>query len=319
MKFTVVFIQRRLVALTLLLLIVSFAVFSLLDLSPGSPEEALLGPEARTNPASVEAIREEYHLDQPLLQRYWNWLADVAHLDLGRSTESGEAVTHVIAQRFMLTTELGLFAAVIVLLIGVPVGMLAGLRRGSSFDRVVTSAAVFLASAPPFAVGILLILMFGVWLDWLPPFGVGDGVVDRLRHLVLPALALASAALAIVVRQTRAAALGVIDQDYVLFARARGLSRRTIFLNYAFHNAALPVVTTAGLLLVFSLSGAVFIETVFGLPGVGSLLIESINSRNIPVVQGLTLLTAAIVVLGNLVTDLLALALDPRTRYAGTA
>ncbi len=309
------FILRRVAALTVVLLLVSFIVFSLLALSPGSPEQVLLGPDALSDPAAVAAIRRQYHLEDAFLLRYVHWLGDAVRLHFGNSTQSGEAVTHVIADRFEITFQLSICTVVVVLALGIPVGMLAAYRRGRPFDRAITSFAILAASAPAFVIGIVLIFVFGVQLGWFPPFGPGAGAVDRIRHLVLPTAALASGAMAIIIRQTRAAALDVMSRDYMVFARARGLGRRRILWNYALRNSALPVVTTAGLLLVLSLSGAVFVETVFGLPGLGSLLVESISSRNVPVVQGLTLFAAAIVVLANLLTDLLGLALDPRTRY----
>lgn len=310
------FVAKRLLGAVVIMLVVSLLVFTLLEMSPGSILATLVG----TRPATPDVIAEltaRYHLDDPFLVRYGAWLDAVLHGDLGRSTQSGATVTSIVGDRLPVTLQLAAYALVLVLVVGIPAGMLAGIRQGSRLDRGVSGLTVIGMSAPGFALGILLIYLLGVRFAVFPVFGAGDDdLVDRMSHLTLPAVALATGLAAIIVRQTRAAVLDVMHQDYVTFARARGLSRRRVLVQYALRNSALPVVTAAGLLLIAAIAGAVLVETVFSLPGTGSLMIQSVNAKDVPVVQGLALAVAAFVVVVNLLVDLLALLIDPRTRSA---
>jgi peptide/nickel transport system permease protein len=307
-------VKRFLVAFGLLI-VVSFLVFALLAMSPGSMETTLLGARPAT-PETVEAIRDEYHLDEPFLVQYWYWARDAAQLDLGRSITSGDTVTHVVQERLPVSLALAGYTLLLVLVIGVPLGLLAGIRHGTRVDRVVTTLTVVGMSAPAFAVGLLLLYLFGVELGWFPVFGAGEGFVDRVHHLTLPAIALALALGALVVRQTRAAALDVMHEDYVTFARARGLSRSRLLGAYALRNVSLPIVTSAGFILILALSGAVLVESVFSLPGVGSLVVESVTTKDVPVVQGVALMLAFYVIVINVLIDLSVMVIDPRTRYS---
>jgi peptide/nickel transport system permease protein len=307
-------VKRFLVAFGLLI-VVSFLVFGLLAMSPGSMETTLLGVRPAT-PETVEAIRDEYHLDEPFLAQYWYWARDAAQLDLGRSITSGDTVTHVVQERLPVSLALAGYTLLLVLVVGVPLGLLAGIRHGTRLDRAVTTLTVVGMSAPAFAVGLLLLYIFGVELGWFPVFGAGDGFVDRVHHLTLPAVALALALGALVVRQTRAAALDVMHEDYVTFARARGLSRSRLLGAYALRNVSLPIVTSAGFILILALSGAVLVESVFSLPGVGSLIVESVTTKDVPVVQGVALMLAFYVIVINVVIDLSVMVIDPRTRYS---
>jgi peptide/nickel transport system permease protein len=195
--------------------------------------------------------------------------------------------------------------------------MLAGMRRGGVLDKTISGVAVVAMSAPAFAIGILLIYVLGVRLSVFPVFGAGDaGVVDRIAHLTLPAIALAATLVALLVRQTRAAVLNVMSQDYITFARARGLSRPRILLQYALRNTALPVTTATGLMLIAAIAGTVLVEQVFSLPGIGNLMVQSVDAKDVPVVQGVALCVGAFVVVVNFLVDMAALAIDPRTRTA---
>jgi len=307
-------VKRFLVAFGLLI-VVSFLVFALLAMSPGSMETTLLGVRPAT-PETVEAIRDEYHLNEPFLVQYWYWVRDAAQLDLGRSITSGDTVTHIVQERLPVSLALAGYTLLIVLVVGVPLGLLAGIRHGTRVDRAVTTLTVVGMSAPAFAVGLLLLYLFGVELGWFPVFGAGEGFVDRVHHLTLPAVALALALGALVVRQTRAAALDVMYEDYVTFARARGLSRSRLLGAYALRNVSLPIVTSAGFILILALSGAVLVETVFSLPGVGSLIVESVTTKDVPVVQGVALMLAFYVIVINVLIDLSVMVIDPRTRYS---
>ena len=309
------FLTKRLLVAALLLVVVSFLVFTLLAISPGSVETTLLGARPAT-PETIQAIRAEHHLDEPFLAQYWYWASGAAQLDLGRSITSGDTVTHLLGERLPVSLALAGYTLLLVLVIGVPLGLAAGIRHGTRLDRTVTTLTVVGMSAPAFAVGLLLLYVFGVELGWFPVFGAGDGFVGRVHHLTLPSVALALALGALIVRQTRAAALDVMSEDYVTFARARGLRRRRIVTAYALRNVSLPIVTSAGFILILALSGAVLVESVFSLAGVGSLIVESVTTKDVPVVQGVALMLAFYVIVVNVLIDLSVMVLDPRTRYA---
>ena len=308
------YVAGRLLLAVPLLLIISFAVFALIHIAPGTPERALLGAR-QASPETIAAIREQWNLDEPFLLQYFLWLKAVVTGDIGRSIQSSEAVTAAIGRRIGLTIFLGLYATILALIIGIPLGMWAALKRGSMTDRTVVGVSVLGVSAPTFAVGLLFLYLFGVVLDWFPVFGSGEGFVDRAYHLTLPAVALALALLALIVKITRAAMIEELERDYVTFARSRGLSRRRIMGRYVLRNSLIPVVTAAGLIIVGLFGGAVLIEVTFGLPGLGTLLVDSVLTRDIPVVQALVLLTAIFVIVFNLGLDVLYTVIDPRIRF----
>lgn len=309
------FLAKRLLGLFVVLLVVTFLVFSLLSLSPGSPVNTLIGARPVT-PALVASVKAEYHLNDPFFTQYIYWLRGAVQLNFGRSIQSGATVISTIDQSAAVSGELALYTLVLVLMVGIPAGVVAGTARGRLRDRTITTASMLAMSAPTFAIGIILIYVFGVRLPWFPVYGAGgSGFGDRIQHLTLPAITLASMLTAIVIRQTRAATLDVQQQDYVTFARARGVSPTRIALIHILRPASLPVVTTAGTLLIIAISGAVLVENVFSLPGLGSLMLSSVTSKNIPVVQGLALLVAVFVIVVNLLVDLLVILIDPRIRH----
>jgi peptide/nickel transport system permease protein len=305
------FTARRVLGLVAVLLVVSFAVFTLLYLAPGSTERTLLGTRPAT-PEMLAALRHEYHLDKPFLDQYALWLRGAVRLDLGRSAETAVPVTTAIRSRLGVTLFLGLYSFVLMLAIGLVLGAVAALRRRSFVDRGIVAASTVGVSVPAFASGVVLLYVFAVAVPVFPAFGAGSGFVDRLSHLTLPAVALALAASALLIRLTRTALANVLEQDYILFARARGISRRRILFNYAFRNALIPVITAAGLLLTIVLTGAVLVESTFDLPGLGSLLVGAIGTKDIPTVQGVTLLFSFLIVAINFLVDLLYVAVDPR-------
>lgn len=312
---SVKFIGKRLAFSVLLLLTVSFLVFSLQSLSKDSIVATVLGGRPAT-PEQVAQVRSDYHLDDPFLVRFATWLGDAAQLDFGRSIRTDQPVTSVVLDRLPVTLELTLLTIVLIVVVGVPLGMLAGIRKGTLIDRAVTTVSIVGLSAPVFATGIFLLYIFGVFLGWFPAFGAGDaGLVDRLHHLMLPSLALAATMVAIVARQTRAVTLSVMQQDYVTFARARGLSRRRILVRYALRNVSVPIVTITGLLLIYLIGGTILVEQVFSIEGLGKLMVSSVEDSDVPVVQGIALVFAVFVVLVTLLVDLLAMWIDPRTMY----
>jgi peptide/nickel transport system permease protein len=309
------YVGRRLVALVLLLVVMSFVVFSLLYLAPGSPEQILLGARPASQ-ETIDAIRDEYNLDDPFVVQYAKWAQDALTFDFGRSIRTNEPVVDAISDSFALTLQLGALAFLITIGIGVPLGVLAAVRRRTSVDRGVVAISVVGVSAPAFATGILLLYVFAVRVDWFPVFGEGTGIVERVHHLALPAFALALTGMGLVLKLTRTAVMTSLDQDYVTFARARGIPRRRVLTHYALRNALIPIVTTAGLLLAYMLAGTVLVEVTFALPGLGSLLVDSVRTLDMPMVQALTILIATIVIVVNLLADLLYVAVDPRITFA---
>lgn len=307
------FLARRLAVAALLLVLISFATFSLLTLAPGDPIDVLLAGKART-PELVESLRETYHLNGSFLTRYANWAAGAVTLDFGQSLTLDQPVGDVIRERAPITLELAGLAFLIVLALGVPLGVLAAVHKGGAVDRTIVAGTVAGVSVPPFVTGILLIYVFAVTFQVLPSFGPGEGS-NRLEHLLLPAIALAFTALAIVVKVTRTAMIRELEQDYVVFARARGLSNPVVLVRHALRNALIPVVTAGGLILGYMVGGAVLVEQVFALPGLGSLLVESATNQDLPVLQGVVLLIGIVIIGVNLLTDLLYLAIDPRVRF----
>jgi peptide/nickel transport system permease protein len=307
------FVARRLAALVVLLAIISFGVFSLLQLAPGDVVQSLLGGR-RATPETIAALRAQFHLDEPFLSRYWLWLSDALQGDLGASSVSGLSVLETIRERVSVTLFLGLYAFAITMVLGVSLGVIAALRKRSIADRSIVGLSVIGVSTPVFVSGVLLLYLLAVQFSVFPAFGAGEGFVDRLYHLTLPAVALAFTQATFILKLTRAAMIEALDQDYVAFARARGVPMRTVVFGYAFRNALIPVVTAAGIVLGALLTGAILIEVVFALPGLGSLLIESVELRDIPTVQGLAMLVATTIILVNLLTDVLYLFIDPRIR-----
>jgi peptide/nickel transport system permease protein len=312
------FIGRRLVALVGLLVLLSFGIFSLLYLAPGSIVDSLLGTRPRT-PQLVAELRAEYHLDQGFIGQYLYWLKGVVfHFDFGQSVVTGLPVTQSIEQHAGVTVFLGVYSFVLTVVVGLSVGVVAALRRRSAVDRGLVGVTVFGASMPGFVTGIALLYLLTVRFSVFPSFGPGTGFIDRLVHLTLPAIALAVGLAAVLAKLTRASMIEALDQDYVAFARARGGPPVAIILGYALRNALIPVITASALLLAFLLTGAVFVEITFALPGLGSLLVTSVQQKDIPMVQGLSLVVAAVVMLANLASDLVYVVVDPRIRFDRT-
>jgi len=312
------FILRRLAVALPLLLIISLGVFALIHLAPGDPARALLGSRP-SDPATLAAIREQYHLNDPFIVQYGIWLWHALQGDFGRSIQGGQLVMSAIRQRLGVTIYLGIVSAIIVLGLGIVLGMIAAFRRGSRLDRAVVMVGVLGVSSPSFVIGIFLLYLFGVVLGWFPTFGAGRGFLDRFWHLTLPSLALALSVMAITVKITRASMIEELDKDYVTFARARGLSVARITLAYVLRNALIPVVTAAGLIIVGLVANAIYVEVTFALPGIGSLTVAAVQKRDIPMIQGTTVLLSAFIILLNLLIDMIYTLIDPRIRFGRVA
>ena len=307
----------RLMATAGLLMALSFVVFGLLYIMPGDPAQNLLGVRS-ASPEVLAQVRAQYHLDEPFLAQYLQWLGSVLHGDFGLSIRSNESVLSVLGSRVVLTLQLVVYAFIITVVIAVPLGVLSALRSGGALDRSASTGAIVGVGAPSYAVGLLLLYVFGVKFGLLPVYGSGDSGFDRLTHLTLPAVTLAIGLGALVLKLTRTAVLAELDQDYVTFARSRGLPSRMI-QSMVLRNAMLPVITSLGLVLTFLFGGTILVEITFALQGIGSLLAGSVTFKDIPVVQAITLLTAAVIALIALAVDLLYFAADPRVRRRAAA
>jgi peptide/nickel transport system permease protein len=289
---------------------VSLLVFLLIHLIPGDPVEVMLGESSQ--PADRAALRHALQLDLPLYQQMGNYYARLLHLDFGTSLHSKRAIADLLLERIPATFELALAALVFAILIAFPLGMLAAVRKGSAWDDGAMVFSMIGISIPNFWMGPILILVFSLWLGWLPVSGR-----EGLASLILPALTLGTAMAAILSRMVRTTVLEVLGEDYIRTAYAKGLDSRTVLFGHALRNALLPVITLLGLQLGALLAGAVITEIVFSWPGVGQLTIEAIQRRDYPVVQACVLLVSVTYVVVNTATDLVYAWLDPRIRIGG--
>ncbi len=299
------------------LLLVSVLVFSLIHLIPGDPAVSILGEEA--TPQAVAALRAKLGLDQPIPVQYAKWLGSVLRGDLGRSIRSNQPVGEAIAERLPVTIELAILSIAISLSIAIPAGIVAAMRRNSVLDAGSTFVALLGVSLPNFFLAILLILIFGVQLQVLPPFGyqpITQGLGGNLQRMILPAITLGTALAAIVTRMMRSSLLEVLDQDYIRTARAKGLREGRMVQAHALKNALMPVVTIVGLQIGGLLGGAIITESIFVLPGIGRLLVDAIFQRDFPLVQGVVLFVSLAFLFSNFAVDMVYAYLDPRIRYS---
>jgi peptide/nickel transport system permease protein len=299
------YLIKRLLSAVFVLLGITTLVFLLIHLVPGDPIEVMLGESAR--PADREALRHALGLDLPVLHQWWQYLVGVAQFDLGESLHSKQAVFQLLVERIPATAILSIASLIIAIVIALPLGILAAVYKDSIWDRVAMVSAMMGVSIPNFVMGPLLILIFALWLGWFPVSGK-----EGFASLILPALTLGTALAAILSRMVRASMLEVLQEDYIRAARARGLTEIRVLGSHALRNAALPVITILGMQLGALLAGAVITETIFSWPGIGQLMIESIQKRDYPVVQACVLLISFTYVLVNLLTDVTYVALDPR-------
>ena len=312
------YILRRVAQLVPSLLLITFMVFALMQAIPGDPARMMVGAGESLDEEQLAIVRKEYNLDRPVPVQYVLWLGRTLTGDLGRSTATQRRVGEELVLRASVTFQLGLFAWLIGALIAVPAGVISAVYRGRLPDLIATMAAVGAVALPGFWLGIMMILLFGVKLGWLPTRGyvpLGDDPLGSLRHMLLPAIALGITSSAVVMRQMRSALLDVLAQDYIRTARAKGLARWAVVTGHAMRNAMLPVITVMGLEIGRIFAGSVVIETLFGVPGMGRLMVQAVFQRDFPVVQGCVLVMATAVLLINFVTDILYAVLDPRIRY----
>ncbi len=285
---------------------------------PGDPARALVGPGESLDEEQLEIIRKEHNLDKPVIVQYGLWLTRALRGDFGRSTQNYRPVAEELKDRVQVTLQFGIVAWLLAVLIGVPAGIVSAVYRGKPVDFIATVLSIAGVAIPNFWLGIMSILLFGVILGWLPTQGYVDIFEDPaegFRHMILPAFALGITSWALIMRQSRSAMLEVLTQDYVRTARAKGMRPRSVVWVHALRNALLPVVTVFGLQTGRIFAGAVVIETLFGIPGMGQFMIQAIFARDFQSVQGAVLLMALAVLFANLITDLVYAWLDPRIRY----
>jgi peptide/nickel transport system permease protein len=314
------YVARRLIGAIPLLLLVSFISYALMGLSPGGPG-AILGQQAHgLTPAMRTRFIAQLGLDKPWYVQYFFWLVTLLHGSLGYSFVDGRPVLEKISERLPITLEVLTLSLVATLAIAIPVGVHAATRRGSWFDHLSSALAFSAYATPVFWLGIVLVDVFALHLRWLPTAGISslgreNDLLDRLRHLLLPVAALTIVSFASWMRYQRGAMIEALGAPFVRTARAKGLSERVVVYRHALRNALIPTVTLLGLTLPGLVGGAYFVEYVFSLPGMGLLGIDSVFSRDYPTVMGITMLSAILVVFGNLLADVLYAFVDPRIRY----
>lgn len=312
------FLRRLALAIPTLLLITVF-VFTLQQMLPGDPVLALAGEDR--DPATLEAIRQQLGLNDPLPMQYLRWLGHALTGDLGRSLRTGEPVLDIIAQKLPVTLQLGIMAILIAMIVGIPTGILSATRRGTAVDYGANVVALSGLSVPNFWLGIMLIMLVSVRWKLLPASGYVpffEGPVQSLKTMIMPAFVLGTALAATLMRHTRSAMLGVMGADYIRTARAKGVREARVILKHAFRNALTPIVTLIALLFGELIAGAVLTEQIFTIPGFGKLVVDAVFTRDYAVVQGVVLVTAVGFIVMNLVADLLYILLNPRLRRAAT-
>jgi len=314
------FLAYRILNLIPVLLVVTLVVFTVTSLIPGDPARTLLGSEAPEG--SVQALRDQMGLNRPFHERYLLWLGQLACGDLGQSYLSKRPVAEYITRSFLVTLELSLGAMLVALAIAIPTAIVSAVKRGSAFDLVATVLAFGGISIPTFWLGILLMLLFAVRLQVLPAVGYvnpTESLMGNLRAMVLPSLALGIPISTQLMRYLRAGLLRVLDEDHVLTARMKGLRERRVLVAHVLKNALIPFVTIVGIQVGYLLAGAVVIEEVFALPGMGRLALASVFDRDYQIIQGVVLVAACLFVFINFIVDILYAVLDPRIRLGGGA
>jgi peptide/nickel transport system permease protein len=311
------FFARRLAMLIVSLLVASFVIFAAIYLAPGNPISALTGGRS-IPPESLHVLEARYHLDQPFLVQYWYWLTNALHGNLGISITLRENVSTLIASRISTTAGLVLYSSILIIALGVGLGIVSGLRPGLLDTSILVITAIS-ASLPAFVAAIVLILVFAVQLQWFPSIGNGQGFVDQVRHLTLPAVALAISSLAIVARVTRSAIREEARREHVQTAVSRGIPTAQLIWRHVLRNAAIPITTISGITVASLIAVAAVVEVVFGLAGLGAYLVQSAQSKDLAVVQGISLLLVTAFVAINVLVDVLYAVLDPRVSLGSRA
>lgn len=306
------FVVRRLAQMVPVVFGITLVVFILLQMIPGDPAATMLGIHA--TPESIAALRHELGLDRPIWEQYVRYVSNILTLDLGESLKYKASVSSLLQDRLLLTLQLIAYATLIIVAIALPLGIASAVWKDSLFDQIVRALLMVTMVMPGFWIGIVLLTVFSVKFGLFPVSGAGEGPVDRLHHLLLPALTIALGIVPLLVRALRGSILEAMQADYVRTARAKGLNSAGVVTGHVLRNALIPAVTLLGLSIGYLMGGTVVVENVFSLPGAGKLLVDAIGARDYPVVQSTTLVFAILVILVNLGTDLIYTFLDPRVR-----
>ena len=309
------FAIRRIAGLAVTLVVASFAILGALYLQPSNPI-AFLAHGRELSPQAVAALRAEYHLDQPFLVRYWDWLIAALHGNLGTSLVTKNAVSTLIAGRIGTTAFLLIYGSLLIVVLGVTLGIVSALRRGVIGGAITTGLTIGLAT-PSFVAAIILITIFAVQFSWFPAFGQGTGFTDRLWHLTLPAIALALSSMAYLSRLTQSAVRAELGREHVETARGRGIPGYLILRRHVVRNAMIPITTVSAITIAALMVGTAVVETAFGIAGLGALLVQSVSDGDFAVVQGIALLLVTGFVVINTLVDILYAVLDPRIQMAG--
>jgi peptide/nickel transport system permease protein len=304
------FLAHRVVMLAVTLLVSSFAIYSAVYLAPGNPIAALTG--GRTpSPEAIEVLEQRYNLDDPFLVRYVKWLGNALQGDLGVSIQLRQNVSTLISQRIGTTIQLVVYASLLIIIVGIGLGIIGGLKRGvpDFFVIVITTIG---AAIPAFVAATMLLFLFAVQLGWFPALGTGEGLVDSVHHMTLPAIALAASSMSLVARVTRAAVREEAEREHVQTAESRGISRRHIVRRHILRNAAVPITTVVGLTIAALFALSAVVERAFAINGLGAYLIQAALSKDMAVVQGISLVFVTVFVVVNTIVDVLCAVLDPR-------
>lgn len=313
------YVARRLFGMIPVAFLITVIAFGLLYLLPGDPAMAILGEERVGNKAAYQALRTQMGLDDPIYVQYGRWLANLLHGDMGTSIRTNEPIADMVTRRLPVTIELGILAVLLGAAIALPTAVISAVRPGSKLDILGTLFAMGGVAMPSFWLGILLIFLLSLWLRLLPPSGYVSPLDDfgaNLKMMIMPCIAMGTSLAAVIMRQARSALIEVLGEDYITTARSKGLKEKAVVGRHALKNALIPVVTVIGLQVGHILGGAVVTETVFAVPGLGRLLVDSIFFRDYPVVQAAVLIMALGVLVSSLATDLLYAYLDPKIKYA---
>jgi ABC-type dipeptide/oligopeptide/nickel transport system permease component len=302
------FLLRRLIFAIPTLIGVTFIVFAILYLSPGDPAQMLLGP--RATPEQVQALRQQLRLDQSVFEQYTSWVFGVLRGDFGQSITARQPAAQMIGAQFPFTLALTALVLALIFALAIPMGLFAGVRRGSIFDRIISAISAFFYALPDFWLAVMLMLLFAIQLRLLPISGAASW-----QSIILPALALALPHIGAVVRLLRSEMIDVLDENYIRTARAKGLPAHTVTYRHAMRNALPPIIVYVFLTIPWLLGGAVIVETIFAFPGIGRLMYQAILGRDLPVVQGILLIIASSTVFFNLLGDIITAQLDPRIRF----
>ncbi len=319
------YLVKRLLYSIPIIIGITIITFSVMYFTPGRPTDVMTDLNTKVSSEAKERLFKLYGLDKPLHEQYWNWLKRVAVLDFGNSFKDGRPAIQKIAERLPATILLNILSIIVMIVVAIPIGVYSAVRKYSSFDRVLTVIVFICFSVPAFWVALMMMIVFGLWLGWLPISGIVSfnfwdmsffhKVLDLGRHLILPVFVSTLGSFAVLSRYIRSGMLDVLKQDYIKTAYAKGLSKKQVIFHHALKNALLPLITIIGLSIPGLIGGSFIIETVFSYPGMGRLGYEAIMARDYPVIMGIGVISAFLTLLGNIIADVMYSAADPRIRY----